>query len=65
MIQANIRSTLPANMLAGGRVWGLVRGPFLRLVGILVAGLVGVLVGPEVICVLVVGLAGVLSRNLD
>ena len=52
-------------MLAGGRVWGLVRGPFLRLVGILVAGLVGVLVGPEVICVLVVGLAGVLSRNLD
>ena len=40
MIQANICSTLLVNMLADGRVRGLVGGPFPRLVGILVGGLV-------------------------
>jgi hypothetical protein len=46
-------------MLVDGLIWGLVAVPSQRLVDILVGGLVGAVVGPEVICVLVVGLVGV------
>jgi hypothetical protein len=57
IIRVTIYSTLSVGMLGGGLVWGLVGVPFRRLVG--------VLVGRQVVCVLVVGSVGVLSSNLD